>query len=377
MNANTGALKGLRVIDASRVLGGPFCGQILGDHGAEVLKIEIETGDDTRQWGPPYMGHNSAYFSGANRNKRSRVLDLSSSDGRQAFFELLSDTDILVENFKESTLKKWGLHTGSFTQSNPKLIHCRVSGFGSDGPYGGLPAYDTAIQAQCGLMSVNGDNASGPMRVGLPIVDMTTGLNATIGILLALHDRELTGKGQIVETTLFASAISLLHPHSSNYFSTGKSPIPTGNAHPNIYPYDSFRTATGMIYLAIGNDTQFVQFCRHLELDSLSADPLYATNPARSTNREQLRTILQTALQDTDGNQLTSELIRLGVPCAPIKNVQEVLEDPHTLHQNLIVKLDPGYTGIASPISLSRTPASYRLAPPRLPSESGEPDDVR
>lgn len=364
---NSGALDGVRVIDASRVLGGPIAGQILGDHGAEVLKIEGPAGDDTRQWGPPYLGKNSAYFAGANRNKQSLVLDLSSEAGRDHFFMLLETADVLIENFKESTLQKWGIDVKSFTQRFPRLVHCRVSGFGSDGPYGGLPAYDTAIQALCGLMSVNGDRSTGASRVGLPIVDMTTGLNAVIGVLLALQSRERTGEGQMVETTLYANALSMLHPHAPNYFATGQCPVPTGNAHPNIYPYDSYATATGDIYLAIGNDTQFRVFCRHLGLKDLPLDPLFATNPSRSVNRDALRDILRVALEPQDGKKLVLELMKLGVPCAPINTVEEVLSDPHTTHAELVVELEDGYKGLASPIMLSRTPPSYRYAPPVKP----------
>ncbi|MEB2400378.1 MAG: CoA transferase [Alcaligenaceae bacterium] len=361
-----GALSGIRVIDASRVLGGPIAGQILGDHGAEVIKVEGPAGDDTRQWGPPYLGRNSAYFSGANRNKKGVTLDLASETGRSRFFAMLETADVLIENFKESTLKKWGIDVSGFTERFPRLVHCRVSGFGSTGPYGGLPAYDTAMQALCGLMSVNGDHSTGPLRVGLPIVDMTTGLNAVIGVLLALQNRERTGMGQLVETTLYANALSMLHPHAPNYFATGRCPAPTGNAHPNIYPYDSYPTANGHIYLAVGNDAQFGLFCRRLGLDELPSDPRFSTNPSRSVNRAALRALLEAALKPEDGRSLALELMRIGVPCAPVNTVEDALCDPHTRHAGLVVELEDEYKGLASPISLSRTPATYRHAPPAL-----------
>lgn len=369
---NSGALSGIRVIDVSRVLGGPIAGQILGDHGAEVIKIEGPAGDDTRQWGPPYLGKNSAYFSGANRNKKGMTLDLSSDEGRNQLFSLLETADVLVENFKESTLAKWGVGISSFTERFPHLVHCRVSGFGSEGPYGGLPAYDTAMQALCGLMSVNGDSATGPLRVGLPIVDMTTGLNAVIGILLALQSRERTGVGQLVETTLYANALSMLHPHAANYFATGQCPAPTGNAHPNIYPYDSFATTNGDIYLAIGNDTQFGLFCRHLGLDGLAHEPRFATNPSRSVNRDALKILLQQTLASQDGKSLALALMKIGVPCAPVNTVEDVLSDQHTSHRRLVVELEGGYKGLASPIMMSRTPPSYRYAPPEKAELEGE-----
>lgn len=367
MDLRFGALTGIKVIDASRVLGGPYCGQILGDHGADVVKIEGPSGDDTRQWGPPDLGPNAAYFAGANRNKTSLVLDLQSEVQRERFMQMLAQADVLIENFKPSTLHKWGWPPDEFVRRHPRLVHCRVSGYGPDGPYGGLPAYDTAIQAQCGLMSVNGSAGSGPLRVGLPVVDMTTGLNAAIGVLLALRARETTGRGQIVETSLYANAISMLHPHASNYLGTGARPTLTGNAHPNIYPYDSFETATASIYLAVGNDRQFRTLCRHLGLDGLTQDPRYATNPARSTHRHQLRPLLETALRNADGHALAAALVKDGVPAAPVSNVQEVLDDAHTRHMGLLVDMEEGYRGIASPISLSETPPTYRRSPPVFP----------
>ena len=367
MDLRFGALTGIKVIDASRVLGGPYCGQILGDHGADVVKVEGPSGDDTRKWGPPDLGPNSAYFAGANRNKTSVILDLKVADDRNRFLLMLADADVLIENFKPSTLEKWGWQPDEFVRRFPRLVHCRVSVFGPDGPYGGLPAYDTAIQAQCGLMSVNGSADSGPLRVGLPIVDMTTGLNAAIGILLALRARDAIGAGQFVETTLYANAISMLHPHASNFFGAGVCPTPTGNAHPNIYPYDSFDTATASIYLAVGNDAQFRTLCRHLGVEALAADTRYATNPARSVHRHLLRPLLAQALQSTDGYTLVGALVNDGVPAAPIGSVQDVLRDPHTHHMGLVVEMERGYRGIASPIRLSDTPATYRHAPPEFP----------
>lgn len=370
-----GALAGVRVIDASRVLGGPYCGQILGDHGADVLKIEVAHGDDTRQWGPPFMGPNSAYFSGANRNKQTHILDLSTPQGREALFEMLDTADVFVENFKRSTLEKWGLTLESFRSRNPRLIHCRVSGFGSVGPYGDLPAYDPAVQALSGIMSVNGNEQSGPLRVGLPVVDLTTGMSAVIGVLLALYERTLSGVGQLVETTLYGNALAMLHPHTSNYFSNGKNPVRTGNAHPNIYPYDCFETAEGLIYLAVGNDVQFKIFCAHVGLEPLVNDERFATSTQRHINRDALKEILVQHLRTYHAKTLATELIHKGVPCAPVQSVEEVLSDPHTKAQNLIVELEPGYRGIASPIMMSRTPPSYRYAPPTLPETKDTSDD--
>ena len=361
-----GALSGLQVIDASRVLGGPICGQMLGDHGAEVIKVEAPAGDDTRRWGPPDLGPVSAYFSGANRNKRVQVLDLNRADDFARFEALIKGADVLLENFMPASAAKWGL-TPAFTQAlNPRLVHCRVSGFGEVGPLAGLPAYDTAVQALCGLMSVNGDAHSGPLRVGLPVVDMTTGLNAMIGVLLALQARQVTGRGQFVETTLFANAVAMLHPHASNFFATGKNPARTGNAHPNIYPYDSFDTQTGPIYLAIGNDKQFQTFCAHLGQPQWASEPRFASNPQRSVNRAELRALLAPVLARHDGHALTDALVRLGVPCAPVCEVAQVLQSEQARAMGLVVNMANGYQGVASPIALADTPATYRATPPVL-----------
>ena len=363
-----GALSGLQVIDASRVLGGPICGQMLGVHGAEVIKVEAPAGDDTRRWGPPDLGPVSAYFSGANRNKRVQVLDLNRADDFARFEALIKGADVLLENFMPASAAKWGL-TPAFTQAlNPRLVHCRVSGFGEVGPLAGLPAYDTAVQALCGLMSVNGDAHSGPLRVGLPVVDMTTGLNAMIGVLLALQARQVTGRGQFVETTLFANAVAMLHPHASNFFATGKNPARTGNAHPNIYPYDSFDTQTGPIYLAIGNDKQFQTFCAHLGQPQWASEPRFASNPQRSVNRAELRALLVPVLAQHDGHALTDALVRLGVPCAPVCEVAQVLQSEQARAMGLVVNMANGYQGVASPIALADTPATYRGTPPVLPA---------
>ena len=369
MSLHHGALTGLKVVDASRVLGGPICGQMLGDHGAEVLKIESPAGDDTRAWSPPHLGPVSAYFSGANRNKSTQVLDFNQTADFAQFTELLRSTDVLIENFRPESARKWGL-TREFTAAlNPRLIHCRVSGFGDVGPMAGLPAYDTAMQALCGLMSVNGTAESGPLRVGLPVVDMTTGLNAMIGILLALQARHATGLGQLVETTLFANAVSLLHPHASNYFGNGEVPRLSGNAHPNIYPYDAFSTRAGAIYLAVGNDRQFATLCDHMGLAHLALQPEFASNPQRNMHRAPLRAILQEAFQTEDAIQLADALMRKGVPCAPIQDAAQVLTTEQARAADIVVELEQGYRGIASPIQLSDTPASYRIPPPVFPSQ--------
>ena len=360
---NTGALAGIRVVDLSRILGGPYCGQILGDHGADVLKIEPPQGDDTRTWGPPFKDGVASYYMGLNRNKRLMRLDLTTEADRAVLMGLLAEADVLIENFKTGTLEKWGIGHETLAARFPRLIHCRVSGFGADGPLGGLPGYDAALQALNGIMSVNGEAGGAPLRVGLPVVDMVTGLNAALGVMLALHERQRSGRGQFIEAALYDSGLSLLHPHGANWFLDGKTPQRTGNAHPNIYPYDSMATATEPIFLAVGNDRQFAILCKHLGAPALAADERFATAGARSVNRIVLKAELEALLAAHDGPKLADALVAAGVPCAPVLSVSAALQHPHTAHRGMVVELPGGYRGIASPIKLSRTPASYRFAP--------------
>ena len=356
-----GALAGITVIDLSRVLGGPYATQILGDHGADVLKVEPPQGDETRSWGPPFRGGASAYFAGVNRNKRGLVLDLKTEAARETLLGLLAGADVLVENFKTGTLEGWGL--GDLTDRFPRLVHCRVTGFGADGPLGGLPGYDAAVQALTGLMTINGAAGGEPVRLGVPAVDMTSGMNAAIGILLALVERSVSGRGQFVDITLFDSALSILHPHAANLLGGGALPGRSGNAHPNIAPYETLPTRQGELFLAVGNDGQFGKFCAMLGTD-LAADARFATNPARVTNRVALREALVALLADHDAEPLAARLMAGGVPAAPVLDVAQALAHPHTAHRAMIVPGD--FPSIASPVKLSRTPATYRRPPPEF-----------
>ncbi len=359
-----GALSGIRVIDLSRVLGGPYCGQILADHGADVLKIEPPQGDETRTWGPPFESGVASYYMGLNRNKRGIRLDLTEPAGRKTLLALLENADVLLENFKTGTLEKWGLGYEQLRERFPTLVHCRVSGYGADGPLGGLPGYDAAIQAMSGIMSVNGETGGEPLRVGLPVVDMVTGLNAVIGILLALQERHRSGQGQFVEAALYDCGLSLLHPHAANWFGDGRIPTRTGNAHPNIYPYDAFPTGTVPLFLAVGNDRQFQQLCTARGAPELGNDPRFASAGGRSVARVALRAALVSLMAGHDGEALMAELNRRGVPCGPILDVPQALTHPHTVHRGMTVSLPGGYRGLGSPIKLSRTPATYRMPPP-------------
>jgi crotonobetainyl-CoA:carnitine CoA-transferase CaiB-like acyl-CoA transferase len=363
MTSTPGALAGIRVLDISRILGGPYCGQILGDHGADVLKIEPPQGDDTRTWGPPFKDGVASYYHGLNRNKRVQHLDFSTEEGRTALLALVAEADVLIENFKTGTMERWGIGYETLSQRFPRLVWCRVSGFGADGPLGALPGYDAAVQAMTGIMSVNGEAEGGPLRVGLPVVDMVTGLNAVIGVLLALQERQRSGRGQFVEAALYDSGISLLHPHAANWFMDGSAPRRTGNAHPNIYPYDALATGTDPVFVAVGNDRQFASLCGCIGLPALATDPRFATAGARSVNRDALKQRLETAMAAFDGRVLVEQLMAAGVPAAPVLPVAAALEHPHTAHRGMVVELEGGYRGIGAPVKLGRTPASYRHAP--------------
>lgn len=366
-----GALSGLKVIDLSRVLGGPFAGQILGDHGADVIKVEPPAGDETRAWGPPFREGTASYFLGLNRNKRGIVLDLRQEAGREVLLRLLEEADILLENFKTGTMEKWGLGFDTLSARFPRLIHCRVTGFGADGPLGGLPGYDAILQAMGGIMSVNGTDGSGPTRVGLPVVDMVTGLNAVVAITMALQHRHATGRGQFVEAALFDAALSLLHPHAANHALSGRLPRLTGNDHPNISPYSTFRTATRDIYLAVGNDRQFARLCSETGAAHLLEDARFAGNGARVENRAALSAALEEALADQDGGALADRLIRAGVPAGPVLNVEEALTQPHTAHRGMRVAIDD-YLGLGAPSKLSDSAATYRRKPPRFGEHTAE-----
>lgn len=367
-----GCLTGIRVIDISRVLAGPSCTQILADHGAEVIKVEPPMGDDTRSWGPPFKDGAASYYMGVNRNKRALVLDLSIPAGREVLFDLLANADVLVENFKTGTMEKWGLDFDEVLSKRfPRLVHCRITGFGADGPLGGLPGYDAVVQAMSGLMSINGDPDSGATRMGVPIVDMATGLNAALGVVMALLERSRSGCGQFLETALYDVAISLLHPQAANWFMSDKPQRLLGNAHPNIVPYDKFPTSTVDIFIGVGNDGQFCALAKALGRDDMAVDPRYASNAARGANRPALRESLVKALSVLDGEALCEHLARAGVPAGPVRDVGAALSHPHTLHREMAVELE-GYRGTGVPVKMSRTPGSVRTPPPRYGEHNRE-----
>ncbi len=380
--ASAGALAGLRVVDLTRVLGGPYCTMILGDHGAEVVKVEPPQGDETRDWGPPFLeredgARDASYFIGVNRNKRSIALDLSRPEARDVLLRLLETADILVENFKPGGMERWGLgYEADLAPRFPRLIHGRVSGFGADGPLGGLPGYDAILQAMTGLMSVNGDPSTGPMRLGTPVVDLATGLFAVIGILMAVHERERSGRGQFLDMTLHDCGMALLHPQASNYFLNGRRPMPLGNPHPNIAPYEKYATATCEIFIAIGNDAQFRKLCGEVGRPDLAAEARFATNGDRLRHRPALIEQLAAAFATQDGYALCDRLLRAGLPAGPVLAVDEAVAAPHTAARAMVTEMptDDGgtYRALGTPIKLSRTPGGTRAPPPRFGEHGAE-----
>ena len=363
MSQQQGALAGLRVIDLTRVLGGPFCTQTLSDHGAEVIKVEPPQGDEVRDWGPPFRDGVASYYVGINRNKRTMALDLAQPQGRDVLLRLLERADVLVENYKTGTFEKWGIgYHDVLAKRFPKLIHCKISGFGPDGPRGGMPGYDAVVQAMSGLMSINGTQDSGPTRIGNPIVDLGTGLSAAIAILMAAYERQRSGKGQYVEVSLYDTAVSLLHPQAANFFMSGQKPVITGNAHPNITPYDAFPTRTKQIFLAVGNDRQFARLCAELGRPELAQEARFRTNKDRRENRPALTEILRDLLASQDAEALADRLLEAGVPAGAVQDIPGVMADAHTRHNGMVVE-DGAYTGTGTPMKFSRTPARRAEAP--------------
>jgi crotonobetainyl-CoA:carnitine CoA-transferase CaiB-like acyl-CoA transferase len=360
-----GALAGLKVIDLTRVLGGPYCTMVLSDHGAEVIKVEPPQGDEVRDWGPPFHEGDASYFIGVNRNKKAIALDLARPEARAVLLRLLEDADVLVENFKPGTMEKWGIGYATLSEKFPRLIHCRVSGFGADGPLAGFPGYDAIIQAMVGLMSINGTPESGPVRLGAPLVDIGTGLFSAIGILMALYERQKSGQGQFLDMTLHDCGMALLHPHAANFFLSGRRPVPTGNAHPNIAPYDTFPTRTGDIFLGNGNDATFRKMMSVLGRPELGTDPRFATNRDRLANREALNALIRDITRDQDGFELSRRLLQAGLAAGPVLAIDQVMQQPHTHHRGMAVEIG-WYRGLGTPIKFSRTPGGARRPPPRF-----------
>jgi crotonobetainyl-CoA:carnitine CoA-transferase CaiB-like acyl-CoA transferase len=374
-----GPLKGLRVLDLTRVLAGPTCTQMLGDLGAEILKIERPgTGDDTRGFAPPTMPgtEESAYFIGVNRNKRSVTLDIASSEGQSICRQLLADCDILVENFKVGALAKYGLGYKELRAEFPGLIYCSITGFGQTGPYAPRPGYDSLIQAMGGVMSLTGEPDGLPQKVGVPVADLFAGLYGAIGILAALRHRERTGMGQQVDIGMLDTHVAWLANQGMNYLATGENPERLGNQHPNIVPYQVFASQDGYIVLSIGNDATFRRFCENFELTHLLEDPRFATNAARVGNRQLVTDTLAPVLAQHPTVWWVEQLEALKIGCGPINTLKEVFADPQVIARNMVVEMKHSSGApvkvIANPVRLSETPTDYRLPPPTLGEHTEE-----
>ncbi|MDH3011188.1 CaiB/BaiF CoA transferase family protein [Gordonia alkanivorans] len=355
--ADHGILSGTRVLDLSRVLAGPYTAQILADHGAEVIKVEAPAGDETRGWGPPFEdeGATSAYYQSLNHSKENICLDLRTDAGREVLGDLLAGADIVIENFKAGTMARWGFDYDTvLAERHPRMVYCRITGFGVDGPMGGLPGYDAVLQSFGGLMSVNGYPDGAPLRVGIPIVDIVAANMAVSGILLALYERDRSGRGQLVDMTLLDSVISLLHPHAANWVSGGAIPQRTGDFHPTVVPYQVFSARDGDFFVSAANDRQFRSLVGVLGVPELADDPRFVHNGERSRHRVELAAVLGARIAQWDRDDLAERLERAGVPASPVNDVAEALTSPQVRHRGLFLDTDE-YRGVGVPISLSRS----------------------
>ncbi|MFZ9312662.1 MAG: CaiB/BaiF CoA transferase family protein [Burkholderiaceae bacterium] len=372
------ALAGLRVLDLSRILAGPSATQLLGDLGADVVKIEKPgEGDDTRKWGPPFVpdqegrpSSESAYYLCANRNKRSIEIDITTAEGQALIHALLAKADVFIENYKVGGLQAYGLAYAQIKSLYPKLVYCSITGFGQTGPYANRAGYDFLIQAMGGIMSVTGAPDGDPMKVGVGIADVMTGMYATVGILAALRHRDQTGEGQYIDLALLDTQVSWLINAGTSYLTSRKNPQRLGNGHPNIVPYQVFPTADFPIIIAVGNDNQFRKFCEYSAMIGVADDPDYATNVARVKNRDRLIEKISEALRQQTRDHWVSVFEKVGVPCGPVNTLEQVFADPQIRHRQAEVALDHpiAQSGkvsvIANPLKLSATPVQYRFAPP-------------
>lgn len=373
-----GALSDILVLDLTRVLAGPYCTMMLGDFGADVIKIERPgRGDDTRHWGPPFTESGlSAYYVCVNRNKRSVTLNLKSEAGREVLRDLASRADILVENFKVGTMDRLGVGYDSLRERNPGLIYCAVTGYGQTGPYHERPGYDTVIQAQGGIMSITGPADGAPHKVGVAIVDITAGFNALASILAALHHRDRTGEGQYIDIALFDAQLGWLANIASNYLVSGEPPQRYGNGHATIVPYQTVVTADGYLMLAVGNDGQFARLCEVIGRPELAEDQRFATNPARVEHRDDLIPILEEIFETRPTQAWIEDLLDAGVPCGPVNDIPTALSDPQAQARDMVQEIEHPQAGtipLVGPVpKLRETPAEIRRAPPLLGEHTEE-----
>jgi crotonobetainyl-CoA:carnitine CoA-transferase CaiB-like acyl-CoA transferase len=380
MTEPSGPLKGVRVFDLTRVLAGPICVQMLADLGADVTKIEKPgSGDDTRGFAPPYLPgtRESAYFAGANRNKRSVTLDIATAEGQAIALQLIAQSDILVENFKVGALSKFGLGYPELKERHPSLIYCSITGFGQTGPYAHRPGYDGLIQAMGGVMSLTGEPDGPPQKVGIPLADLFAGLYGCIGILAALRHRDATGRGQQIDIGMLDTHAAWLANQGMNYLATGENPPRLGNEHPNIVPYQVFATADGHVVLSVANDATFKRFCESFGLAHLLADARFATNAARVENRRLVTDTLMPVMRARTTAEWVEQLETLNIGGGPINTLREVFADPQLRARGVVVHMEHAATAagvdvLANPVRLSETPPDYRLPPPLLGEHTEE-----
>ncbi len=369
-------LDNIRILDLSRVLAGPYCSMVLADLGADVIKVERpDVGDDTRQWGPPFVAGESAYYLCCNRNKRSLTLNLKSPRGREIAAELAGQCDVLIENFLPGTLDAWGLSYATLSKRNPRIIYCSITGFGQTGPRRNEPGYDIMIQAMAGLMSITGEADGSPMKLGVAVSDITAGLFASNAILAALYARECRGAGERIDMALFDSTIAWLANAGSNFLVSGVVPQRHGTAHPNIVPYQAFQAADESLIIAVGNDGQFVKFCDAIGRPDLATDPRFATNAARVENREKLVPLLAAEVARRPAAEWLQKLEGVNVPCGPVNTIDRVFDDPQTIAREMLMEVPHPTIG---PLKLAGSPlklASIDHPPRRPPPLLGEHTD--
>ncbi len=377
-------LTGIRVLDLTRALAGPFCTMMLGDLGADVIKVERPgRGDESRGWGPPFVGEpygpypgESAYFLSTNRNKRSITVNLKSQDGAEIARQLAMNSDVLVENFRTGVLEGMGLGYGQAHAMNPQLVYCSISGYGRTGPFAFRPGYDFIIQAEGGFMGITGPEEGPPYRVGVPIIDITAGMFASTAILAALRARDMTGEGQLIDLSLLDTQVALLANVASNYLASGQEPRRLGNEHPNIAPYQAFRARDRWFALAAANERQWATLCDVIGLPELLNDPRFADNGARVRNRETLRQVLAPAFLARDADEWLDKFRQGGLPCGPINSIPEVLSHPQAEERGFVADVEHPTAGTVKfasyPYKLSQTPAAVRRPPPRLGEHTEE-----
>jgi len=374
----TGPLTGIRVLDASRILAGPFCTMLLGDLGAEIIKVEMPgIGDGSRAWGPPFIKGESAYYLSINRNKKSITINLKHPKGREIIYKLVEMSDVFIENFRPSVAEKLGVSYDKLKRVNPKIIYCSISGFGQTGPYKDKRAYDLLIQAMSGFMGITGEPNRPPVRIGVAIMDLGAGMYAAISILAALIAREKTGKGQKIDISLLDTGVSWLTYMAMNYFATGRNPPKMGSAHPNLVPYQCFEDKNGRYFaVAVGNDEHWKRLCKALELQDWIDNPKYATNAKRVEHRDEIVKALSELFKSKTREEWLKLLEEEGVPCAPVYEVSEALSNPQIIHREMVIEIEHPTIGklkqLGTPMKLSETPCQIRYPPPLLGQHTKE-----